>query len=93
MIKYEKREISINGSDNIMKANSKYIVSIEDGKLQIFSFEKNNELIKVCEKSCRIEIKNIEISKIYYNIFLTVSLGIINLFEIKNSEENYELDN
>ena len=92
MLKYEKREISINGSDNIMKANSKYIASIEDGKIQIFSFE-NNELIKVCEKSCRIDIKNIEISKIYYNIFLTVSLGIIDLFEIKNSEENYELDN
>ena len=75
-----------------MKANSTYIVTIRNKKIEIFILENEN-LKKVCEKSDNSNIQRLEMNKIFYNIFLTVSSGIINIFEIKKSMNNYELKN
>ena len=93
MFNYEKTEIDIESNNkNIMKANSKYIVSSEKKKLEIFAF-KNKELTKIYEISCDEDIKNIEMSKIYYNIFLTISSEVIDIFQILYSDGNYKIDN
>ena len=92
MFTYEKTNISFSSNGNIIKANSKYIVSIEDENIEIFIFE-NKKLIKICEKVCNSSIEKLEMSKIYYNIFLTVSYNIIDIFEILNSSKNYQIQN
>ena len=93
MFNYEKREIDIESNNkNIMKANSKYIVSSEKKKLEIFAF-KDKKLSKIYEISCDEDIKNIEMSKIYYNIFLTISSEVIDIFQILYSDGNYKIDN
>ena len=93
MFNYEKTEIDIESNNkNIMKANSKYIVSSEKKKLEIFAF-KDKKLSKIYEKSINTNIKDIEMSKIYYNIFLTISSEVIDLFEILYPDGNYEINN
>ena len=93
MFNYEKREINIKSkNENILKANSKYIVSSENNELKIFAF-KDKELTKIYEKSCDEDIKDIEMSKIYYNIFLTISSEVIDIFQILYLDGNYKIEN
>ena len=93
MFNYEKTEIDIESNNkNIMKANSKYIVSSENNELKIFAF-KDKELTKIYEISCDEDIKNIEMSKIYYNIFLTISSEVIDIFQILYLDGNYKIEN
>ena len=93
MFNYEKREINIKSkNENILKANSKYIVSSENNELEIFAF-KDKELTKIYEISCDEDIKNIEMSKIYYNIFLTISSEVIDIFQILYLDGNYKIEN
>ena len=92
MFTYDKTDITSNEIEILMKANSKYIVSIEDGKINILVFE-NKMLKKVLQKKYNIDFEKLEMSKIYYNIFLTISSGFIDLFEILNSSNIYELEN
>ena len=61
-------------------------------KLEIFAF-KNKELTKIYEKSCDEDIKDIEMSKIYYNIFLTISSEVIDIFQILYLDGNYKIEN
>ena len=75
-----------------MGANSKYIISINNEKINIFIFE-NNKLKNICVRRFNFKNQKIEMSKIYNNIFLTVSRGAINLFEISKSNNNYKLEN
>ena len=92
MITYEKSMISIEKKPTSIGANSKYIISINNEKINIFIFE-NNKLKNICVRRFNFKNQKIEMSKIYNNIFLTVSRGAINLFEISKSNNNYELEN
>ena len=92
MICYQKSKISLGKKETIIKANSKYIISIDQQKINIFTL-KNNKIEKVCDKSFDFKAQKLETNKIYNNIFLTISHGLINIFEITEKENNYELEN
>ena len=92
MICYQKSKISLGKKETIIKANSKYIISIDQQKINIFTL-KNNKIEKVCDKSFDFKAQKLEMNKIYNNIFLTISHGLINIFEITEKENNYELEN
>ena len=92
MLEYNETKISFDEQIANVKANNKYIVSIEEFYINIFIFEKN-DIKKIYEQTCETRHEKLEMNKIYDNIFLIVSPGIINLFEIINENNNYRLEN
>jgi len=92
MLEYNETKISFDEQIQNVKANNKYIVSIEEFYINIFIFEKN-DIKKIYEQTCETRNEKLEMNKIYDNIFLIVSPGIINLFEIINENNNYRLEN
>ena len=92
MKKLERINIPIDIDDKIIKANNKYIISIDDIQINISIFQ-NNEIKNVFNKSFKFLHNQLELSKIYDNIFLTISGKVINIFEISESMNNYELEN
>ena len=92
MKKLERINIPIDIDDKIIKANNKYIISIDDIQINISIFQ-NNEIKNVFNKSFKFLHNQLELSKIYDNIFLTISGKVINIFAISESMNNYELEN
>ena len=79
MLTHEKTEISFEKKTKttVLKANSKYIVSIK----------------KVFNNLSMLINQQLEMHKIYDNVFLTVSKKDINLFEISETNNSYTLEN
>ena len=91
MLNHYKSNIDISKQGSIVRANSKYIVSINRYLIIIYIFEKNS-IKKVYENKFKFKGEMLKMSKIYDNIFLIVSQGVINVFEI-SEEMNYKPEN
>lgn len=94
MLTHEKTEISFEKKTKttVLKANSKYIVSINEFNIDILLFE-NNKIKKVFNNLSMLINQQLEMHKIYDNVFLTVSKKDINLFEISETNNSYTLEN
>ena len=103
MLTHEKTEISFEKKTKttVLKANSKYIVSISplssplgynEFNIDILLFE-NNKIKKVFNNLSMLINQQLEMHKIYDNVFLTVSKKDINLFEISETNNSYTLEN
>ena len=89
---YGKSNILVDIYEKIVKANRKYIISIDKNIINIYIFE-NNKIKKVLKEKFVLVNEGLELDKIYDNIFLTISRNIINIFEISESMNNYKLKN